>query len=72
MLKKSLRKPSGVAAVSATITSAKLEGVRCAVTGRGGVLRLAAVGMGVTVAAETSAAPTPESASSRAPALRIG
>ena len=55
-LKKSLRKPLGVAAVSATITSAKLEGVRCAVTGRGGVLRLAAVGMGVTVAAETSVA----------------
>jgi hypothetical protein len=48
------------------MTSAKLKGVRCVVTGMGGVPRLVAVGMGVTVAVETSVAQTLENADSRA------
>jgi hypothetical protein len=71
MLKKSIRRSAGASAVSATMTSAKLKGVRCAATEGGGVPRLVAVGMGVTVAAETSAAQEPESADSRR-ALRTG
>jgi hypothetical protein len=54
----------GVAAVGATMTSARLEGVRCVAAGIDGVLRLATVEMGVIVAAETSVAHAPESADS--------
>ena len=60
------RRSLDVAAVSATITSAKLEGARNVATGRGGAPRLAAVEMGAVVAAETSVATTEGAETSRA------
>lgn len=65
--KKTLKRRSlGVAAVSATITSVKLEGVRRAVTGTDGAPRRVAVETDALVVAETSVATTEGAGTSRA------